>query len=151
MRKPPRRKDAPIINRRLLYRVMFSASIIVVETLFIYIYALSDDRMSRREQTMVSSWGPSSLYRSQRELTSTPDVHVFRFPRSCFRDSESWSWLRNHPEQDACLDGFGLVHRPVEFDLRSPHAGDLPNGPFGLWGLVAVVDLGRGFFYFARG
>jgi len=32
--------------------VMFSASIIVVETLFIYIYALSDDRMSRREQTM---------------------------------------------------------------------------------------------------
>jgi len=54
MRKPPRRKDAPIVNKRLLYRVMFSASIIVIETLFIYIYALSDDRMSRREQTMVS-------------------------------------------------------------------------------------------------
>jgi len=52
MRKPPRRKDAPIINRQLLHRVAFSASIIVVETLFIYIYALSDDRMSRREQTM---------------------------------------------------------------------------------------------------
>ena len=54
MRKPPRRKDSPIINRRLLYRVIFSASIIVVETLFIYLYALSDDKMSRREQTMVS-------------------------------------------------------------------------------------------------
>jgi len=52
MRRPPRRKDAPIVNKRLLYRVIFSASIIVVETLFIYIYALSDDRMSRREQTM---------------------------------------------------------------------------------------------------
>jgi len=52
MRRPPRRKDAPIITKRLLYRVMFSASIIVVETLFIYIYALSDDKMSRREQTM---------------------------------------------------------------------------------------------------
>lgn len=55
MRRPPRRKDAPIINQRLLYRVLFSASIIVVETLFIYIYALSDDKMSRREQTMVNS------------------------------------------------------------------------------------------------
>lgn len=59
MRKPPRRKDAPIINQRLLYRVIFSASIIVVETLFIYIYALSDDKMSRREQTMVSGSSPS--------------------------------------------------------------------------------------------
>jgi len=62
MRRPPRRKDAPIINQRLLHRVMFSASIIVVETLFIYIYALSDDRMSRREQTMVSD--PSSIRHS---------------------------------------------------------------------------------------
>ncbi|EIN06438.1 Ca-transporting ATPase [Punctularia strigosozonata HHB-11173 SS5] len=52
MRKPPRRKNEPIITRRLLYRVLFSASIIVVGTLFIYAYALSDDHMSRREQTM---------------------------------------------------------------------------------------------------
>jgi len=52
MRRPPRRKDAPIINKRLLYRVLFSAFIIVVETLFVYVYALADDRMSRREQTM---------------------------------------------------------------------------------------------------
>lgn len=53
MRKPPRKKDAPIISRRLLYRVLFSASIIVIGTLFIYMYALSDEHMSRREQTMV--------------------------------------------------------------------------------------------------
>ncbi|KAJ7935375.1 Ca-transporting ATPase [Mycena leptocephala] len=44
MRRPPRKKDAPIITRRLLYRVLFSASIIVLGTLF----------MSRREQTMVN-------------------------------------------------------------------------------------------------
>jgi P-type Ca2+ transporter type 2C len=54
MRKPPRKKDAPIITKRLLYRVLFSASIIVIGTLFIYRFALSDDDMSRREQTMVS-------------------------------------------------------------------------------------------------
>ncbi|PIL33698.1 transporter [Ganoderma sinense ZZ0214-1] len=53
MRRPPRRKDAPIISQRLVYRVLFSASMIVVGTLFVYIYALSDDQgMSRREQTM---------------------------------------------------------------------------------------------------
>ncbi|KAF9012607.1 Ca-transporting ATPase [Cyathus striatus] len=52
MRRPPRKKDAPIITRRLLYRVLISASIIVLGTLFIYTFALSDDMMSKREQTM---------------------------------------------------------------------------------------------------
>ncbi|KAF7350904.1 Calcium-transporting ATPase 1 [Mycena sanguinolenta] len=52
MRRPPRKKDAPIITRRLLYRVLFSASIIVVGTLFVYMFALEDETMSRREQTM---------------------------------------------------------------------------------------------------
>jgi magnesium-transporting ATPase (P-type) len=53
MRRPPRRKHEAIITRRLLYRVLFSASIIVAGTLFLYGYALSDEHMSRREQTMV--------------------------------------------------------------------------------------------------
>ncbi|KAH9046784.1 hypothetical protein EDB84DRAFT_1557992 [Lactarius hengduanensis] len=54
MRKPPRKKDEPIISRRILSRVAFSASVIVVGTLFVYYFALSDDqRMSRRDQTMV--------------------------------------------------------------------------------------------------
>lgn len=53
MRKPPRKKNEPVITQRLLCRVLFSATIIVVGTLFIYKFALSDDHMSRREQTMV--------------------------------------------------------------------------------------------------
>ncbi|KAH9935143.1 calcium-transporting ATPase [Epithele typhae] len=53
MRRPPRKKDAPVISKRLVYRVLFSASIIVVGTLFVYVYALADDQdMTRREQTM---------------------------------------------------------------------------------------------------
>jgi Ca2+-transporting ATPase len=52
MRKPPRKKEEPIITQRLLQRVLFSATIIVAGTLFIYQFALSDDHMSRREQTM---------------------------------------------------------------------------------------------------
>ena len=53
MRRPPRKKDASIITRRLLWRVLFSASIIVVGTLFVYVFALEDNSMSKREQTMV--------------------------------------------------------------------------------------------------
>lgn len=56
MRRPPRKKNAPIITKRLLCRVLFSASIIVIGTLFIYVFALKDKDMSRREQTMVSSF-----------------------------------------------------------------------------------------------
>lgn len=55
MQRPPRKKNAPIITRRLLYRVLFSASIIVIGTLFVYVFALEDDNMSRREQTMTFS------------------------------------------------------------------------------------------------
>ncbi|KIM40407.1 hypothetical protein M413DRAFT_28877 [Hebeloma cylindrosporum] len=54
MRRPPRKKNAPIITKRLLCRVLFSASIIVIGTLFIYVFALKDKDMSRREQTMES-------------------------------------------------------------------------------------------------
>lgn len=54
MRRPPRKKDAPIITKRLLLRVVFSASMIVLGTLFVYVFGLSDDEMSRREQTLVS-------------------------------------------------------------------------------------------------
>ncbi|KAJ2928625.1 hypothetical protein H1R20_g8434, partial [Candolleomyces eurysporus] len=53
MRRPPRKKNAPIITKRLLLRVLFSASIIVIGTLLVYVYSLSDDsHMSKREQTM---------------------------------------------------------------------------------------------------
>lgn len=52
MRQPPRRKGEPIITRRLLYRVLFSASIIVFGTAFVYAHALGDDTLSRRDQTL---------------------------------------------------------------------------------------------------
>ncbi|KAK7472290.1 High affinity Ca2+/Mn2+ P-type ATPase-like protein [Stygiomarasmius scandens] len=54
MKKPPRKKNASIITQRLLYRVLFSASMIVIGTLFVYVYALDED-LSKREQTMTFS------------------------------------------------------------------------------------------------
>ncbi|TRM58070.1 hypothetical protein BD626DRAFT_550834 [Schizophyllum amplum] len=52
MRKPPRRKDAAIITRRLMYRVLFSASLIITGVMLVYLWALEDAGLSRREQTM---------------------------------------------------------------------------------------------------
>ena len=54
MRKPPRAKDAPVLNQRLIYRILFSASIIVVFTLYIYVHELADGIADQRDQTMVS-------------------------------------------------------------------------------------------------
>lgn len=55
MKRPPRKKEAPIITQRLVARVLFSASMIVFGVLFIYGYELSDGSMSRRDQTMVGA------------------------------------------------------------------------------------------------
>eukprot|EP00918_Siedleckia_nematoides_P003008 GHVU01006851.1.p1 GENE.GHVU01006851.1~~GHVU01006851.1.p1 ORF type:complete len:1045 (-),score=75.30 GHVU01006851.1:29-2986(-) len=52
MRKPPRKKNEPIITKEFLYRVMFSAATIVCGTSFIYTLALGGDHTSSREQTM---------------------------------------------------------------------------------------------------
>ncbi|CAE7208909.1 unnamed protein product [Rhizoctonia solani] len=52
MKRPPRRKDEPIITQRIVGRVLFSASLIVLGTLFVYAHELSDGSMSRRDQTM---------------------------------------------------------------------------------------------------
>lgn len=78
MRKPPRKKNAPIITRRLLYRVLFSASMIVAGTLFVYIFALSDDRMSKREQTMVGEFFIVGL----RQSSQSPQLFRLSHPLS---------------------------------------------------------------------
>lgn len=54
MRRPPRKKNTNIISRRLMGRVMFSAAMIVLGTLYIYALEMSDGSMSKRDQTMVS-------------------------------------------------------------------------------------------------
>ncbi|PWN29113.1 calcium-transporting P [Jaminaea rosea] len=53
MRRRPRRKDAPVLTRRVLMRVLFSATIIVLGTLYIYVAELTDDGFAdERDQTM---------------------------------------------------------------------------------------------------
>lgn len=53
MRRPPRPKNAPILSQRLLARVGFSASIIIVGVLFVLAAELGDGSMAQRDQTMV--------------------------------------------------------------------------------------------------
>ncbi|GAA6002801.1 hypothetical protein JCM10207_007689 [Rhodosporidiobolus poonsookiae] len=52
MRRPPRPKNAPILTRRLMYRVAFSASIIICGVLFILFRELGDGSDGTRDQTM---------------------------------------------------------------------------------------------------
>ncbi|ORY32918.1 hypothetical protein BCR39DRAFT_522368 [Naematelia encephala] len=52
MRRPPRKKDELVLDRRVMLRVGFSASCIVLGTLWIYVAEISDGSMSKRDQTM---------------------------------------------------------------------------------------------------
>ncbi|ORY80287.1 hypothetical protein BCR35DRAFT_304486 [Leucosporidium creatinivorum] len=52
MRRPPRSKSAPILSQRLLARVGFSATLIILGVLFILARELSDGSTSERDQTM---------------------------------------------------------------------------------------------------
>jgi hypothetical protein len=140
MRKPPRKKDEPIITKQLLYRVLFSASIIVVGTLLIYILSLSDDHMSRREQTMVSSvcW---SLQDDVEDVLQT-DFHLFRIPRPCVCYSEPGAGLRVHTEQDATDDGVGVVCGATCTNLCAGDAGGVSDGGPDSKGPVHAVCIG---------
>lgn len=59
--------------------MLFSASIIVIGTLFVYVFALEDDNMSRREQTMVGCCLSFSLEWFHRRMK----LFIFH----------PWSWL----------------------------------------------------------
>ncbi|KAK4704970.1 hypothetical protein P7C70_g1229, partial [Phenoliferia sp. Uapishka_3] len=52
MRRPPRPKNTPILSKRLLQRVAFSAIIIVCGVLFVLARELGDGSMASRDQTM---------------------------------------------------------------------------------------------------
>ena len=53
MKRPPRPKNAPILTTRLLYRVGFSASLIICGVLFVLARELGDGTDLHRDQTMV--------------------------------------------------------------------------------------------------
>ena len=57
MKRPPRPKTAPILTERLLYRVAFSASVIICGVLFILARDQGDGSDLARDQTMVRRSG----------------------------------------------------------------------------------------------
>lgn len=52
MRRPPRAKDAPVLTRQLLYRALFSTSVIVVLTQFVFLFERPPDGADKRDATM---------------------------------------------------------------------------------------------------
>lgn len=77
MKRPPRKKHAHVLSRRVMYRVGFSASMIIIGTLFIYAAEMSDGSMSRRDQTMVRTSSPLLAVCSETEKGQTFTVFVF--------------------------------------------------------------------------
>ncbi|KAF9200102.1 High affinity Ca2+/Mn2+ P-type ATPase-like protein, partial [Haplosporangium sp. Z 27] len=52
MKKPPRARDAPILTRLLIRRVLTSAMIIVAGTMFVYVHEMTDGSVTARDTTM---------------------------------------------------------------------------------------------------
>ncbi|KAF9155213.1 High affinity Ca2+/Mn2+ P-type ATPase-like protein, partial [Mortierella sp. AD010] len=52
MKKPPRARDAPILTRLLLQRVLTSAMVIVAGTMFVYVHEMTDGSVTARDTTM---------------------------------------------------------------------------------------------------
>ena len=123
MQKPPRPKNAPVLNRQLLTRILFSASMVVLGTLFIYAYELSDGSMTRRDQTMVSN---TSYYSSF--STHNSDLYWLRLsrPRICSSKSRLIMWRKS--EQNACSHLQRLLYCSTAPYLLSSATSNLSNG-----------------------
>jgi len=121
MRRPPRKKGTNIISRRLMGRILFSAAMIVLGTLYIYALELSDGTMSRRDQTMVSAV-PPCVYSYSRA-----DLHHLCLPRPGIGHTEPRAHLRNVPEPNAHARGGRVVRGATRTDLRSAAATYLPD------------------------
>lgn len=87
MRRPPRPKKTPILSRRLLQRVAFSAILIVCGVLFVLARELGDGSMASRDQTMVRA----SFPRFHLDLNLTPEY----IPRLSPHSSSSTSLRRS--------------------------------------------------------
>lgn len=66
LNSPPRPKDSPIINQRVLARIGFSSSILLVGVLFVLFRELGDGSSSQRDQTMVRNFPSSDLADSRK-------------------------------------------------------------------------------------
>ena len=82
MRRPPRSKSAPTLSTSLLYRIAFSATMIIAGTLFIYAVELSDGDTAQRDQTMVSCIDLSCRVVLTASLSRRPS-HPSSFSISC--------------------------------------------------------------------
>lgn len=59
MLRPPRKRDALILTRKVIKRVLTQASVILIGTMCVYIVEMNDGKVTARDTTMVTSiWDP---------------------------------------------------------------------------------------------
>jgi hypothetical protein len=130
MRKPPRKKAEPIITWRIRVRVVFSASIVVIGTLFVYYFALSNDQMiSRRDQTHGANSLPYSHFVSilLTESKKQTDIFLLCLPRPRLGHPKPRAWLWSDAEPDAARHRRDFIPLAARARLRPLHAGRVPD------------------------
>ena len=53
MHRPPRQRDALILTRRVIVRVLTQASVILLGTMGVYVFEMQDGKVTARDTTMV--------------------------------------------------------------------------------------------------
>jgi hypothetical protein len=148
MRRPPRPKSAPILTRRLMYRVAFSAGIIICGVLFVLAREHGDGSDLARDQTMVRFFSlPLFFPFDEADVETTKDLHLFRLPRPRLSPPKPRSQrppLLRHPEQNAPPRRLRLLPRSTLPRLhplapeRLPDPGVVVEGSDGVvvaWGV----------------
>ena len=74
MSRPPRAKNAPVLNRRLFYRIGFSATMVVLGTLYVYVHELVPADI---EAPLDGTAGAGGRVADQRDSTMTFTCFVF--------------------------------------------------------------------------
>ena len=64
MSRPPRQRDALILTKRVIQRVLTQACVILVGTMGVYIIEMKDGKVTARDTTMVLTLRPFNLFES---------------------------------------------------------------------------------------
>jgi magnesium-transporting ATPase (P-type) len=83
MSRPPRQRDALILTRRVIKRVLTQATVILLGTMCVYVLEMNDGKVTARDTTMVQP-PPTFILPPQKETSAfSPSLGVLTLGRVC--------------------------------------------------------------------